>query len=124
MKGSRPTIDLTRAELARLLEHARPSLTAQEYEQLRAALDTLALMMSALQGRNATIQMCDALSRNFCGPYKTILAHCIAHSRRKYVEVAPHFPAECLFVLDLLGEVYRNDAECGRRKLPPRERLA
>ena len=38
------------------------------------------------------IQMADALSRNFTGPLKTIVANCIAHARRKYVEVAPHFP--------------------------------
>ena len=38
------------------------------------------------------IQMCDALSRNLPGAFKTIVAHCTAHARRKYVDVAPHFP--------------------------------
>jgi transposase len=71
----------------------------------------------------APIQMCDALSRNFSGEYKTILAHCIAHSRRKYVEAAPSFPSQCLYVIDLLAEVYRIDAQCRRDGLMPTERM-
>ena len=38
------------------------------------------------------IQMCDALSRNLSGEFKTIVAHCTAHARRKYVDVAPALP--------------------------------
>ncbi|HYN13150.1 MAG TPA: IS66 family transposase [Burkholderiales bacterium] len=69
------------------------------------------------------IQMCDALSRNLVGPLKTIVANCIAHARRKYVEVAPHFPEECRFVLETLAEVYRNDARCREDRSSPEERL-
>ena len=31
------------------------------------------------------IQMCDALSRNLPGELQTILAHCLAHARRRFV---------------------------------------
>jgi transposase len=69
------------------------------------------------------IQMCDALSRNLVGPLKTIVANCIAHARRKYVDVAPNFPDECRFVLHSLAKVYKNDALCRSRQLSPEERL-
>src|SRR5690242_14333333 len=38
------------------------------------------------------IQMCDALSRNLPGELRTILAHCLAHARRQFVEVYERFP--------------------------------
>ena len=60
---------------------------------------------------NAPIQMCDALSRNTTGAFETIVASCIAHARRRYVDVAGHFPDECRHVLETLGEVYRTDAQ-------------
>jgi transposase len=75
------------------------------------------------EGLGPPIQMCDALSRNLVGPLKTIVANCIAHARRKYVDVAPHFPDECRFVLDSLAEVYKNDALCRSQHLSPEERL-
>ena len=69
------------------------------------------------------IQMCDALSRNLSAEFKTIVAHCTAHARRKYVEVAPHFPEACQFVLETLAQVYKNDARCRDSRSPPEERL-
>ena len=69
------------------------------------------------------IQMCDALSRNLVGPLKTIVAHCIAHARRKYVDVALNFPEQCRFVLESLAQVYQNDAHCRVRHLSPEARL-
>ena len=71
----------------------------------------------------APIQMCDALSRNTTGTFETIVAHGIAHARRRYVEVAGHFPDECRFVLETLGEVYRTDAEARAAGLTAAERL-
>jgi hypothetical protein len=70
------------------------------------------------------IQMCDALSRNLPGQLKTILANCLAHGRRQFVEVAEHFPEECRHVLEALGAIYRNDARARKRDLSPEARLA
>jgi len=70
------------------------------------------------------IQMCDALSRNMPETLQTILANCLAHGRRRFVEVAPHFPHECLQVLEILKEVYKNDAEAKHQGLSPEQRLA
>ena len=72
----------------------------------------------------APIQMCDALSRNTCGEFETIVANCIAHARRKFVEVAEDFPDECRHVLETLGAVYKHDATARERKLSAEERLA
>ena len=70
------------------------------------------------------IQMCDALSHNVAGEFEAIVANCIAHARRKFVEVAPRFPAQCRYVLETLREVYRHDATARTQQLSPEERLA
>jgi hypothetical protein len=69
------------------------------------------------------IQMCDALSRNPPQGFEVILAHCLAHGRRKFVEVAEAFPEECRQVLEALGEVYHQDERCRELKLTAPERL-
>jgi transposase len=71
---------------------------------------------------SAPIQMCDALTRNLPGELKTIVAHCMAHGRRRFVEVADRFPDECRHVLESLAVIYRNDAIARERKLSPSAR--
>lgn len=68
------------------------------------------------------IQMCDALSRNLPAACATRLAHCLAHGRRQFVEVAERFPQECRHVLEVFREVYRNDARARKRNLSPEAR--
>jgi hypothetical protein len=67
------------------------------------------------------IQMCDALAANTAGDFDTLLAHCLTHARRRFVDVVEHFPAEVRHVLEVLREVYHTDALA--RALPPGERL-
>jgi hypothetical protein len=69
------------------------------------------------------IQMSDALSRNLPGELKTIVANCLAHGRRQFVEVADRFPAECRHVLESLAVVYHNDALAREQNLSPEGRL-
>ncbi len=71
----------------------------------------------------APIQMCDALSRNLPAELETIVAHCLAHGRRQFVEVAERFPEECCHVLESLAVIYRNDAIARQRNLSPESRL-
>ena len=74
----------------------------------------------------APIQMCDALSRNvpkLAGGVEILLANCLAHGRRQFVEVAANFPDECRYVLEMLGQVYGHDAEARERGLMPEQRL-
>ncbi len=71
----------------------------------------------------APIQMCDALPRNLPGELATIVAHCLAHGRRQFVEVAERFPEECRHVLEALAVIYKNDGIARERNLSPQERL-
>jgi len=68
------------------------------------------------------IQMCDALSRNVPQSLHTILGNCLTHGRRRFVEVAVNFPDECLYVLEVLKEVYKNDDEARRQGLSDQQR--
>ena len=69
------------------------------------------------------IQMCDALSRNLPGELQTILAHCLAHARRQFVDVYDRFPEPCRYLLESLAVVYRNDAIAREKRLSPEARL-
>src|SRR2546427_3713097 len=77
-------------------------------------------------GLSAPIQMCDALSRNtpkLSAGVEILLANCLAHGRRQFVEVAQNFPEQCRYVLESLGSVYSNDAQARAQDLSPQERL-
>jgi transposase len=69
------------------------------------------------------IQMCDALSRNLPGELETILAHCLAHARRRFVDAYDRFPEPCRHLLEALAVAYRNDAVARERGLSPEARL-
>jgi len=70
------------------------------------------------------IQMCDALARNAPAAFQVILANCLAHARRQFVEIAPSFPDECRVVLEILRQVYGHDAATKAQQLSPAARLA
>jgi hypothetical protein len=84
-------------------------------------LETVLQRRAANLGR--PIQMCDALSRNVPATFKTFLANCLAHGRRRFADVLENFPAECGYVLKLLRKVYIYDAIARRRGMTPAERL-
>ena len=72
------------------------------------------------------IQMCDALARNLPKlPEKleVIVSHCLAHARRRFVEVVANFPEECHYVLETLGEVYGYDAQARQQSMSAEARL-
>jgi len=76
------------------------------------------------QELGSPIQMCDGLARNVPGEFSLIVANCLAHGRRKFVEVFDHFPKDCRFVLETLREVYHHDALARQQGMSPEERLA
>lgn len=69
------------------------------------------------------IQMCDALSRNMSEDFKAIVGNCLAHGRRRFTDVIENFPSQCRYVLELLGQVYKNDEITRERKLSDHDRL-
>ena len=82
-----------------------------------------AVLAQRLAERDRPIQMCDALSRNLPQELRTLVANCLAHGRRKFVDVAAHFPTECQYVIDRLAQAYRHDAVAKQQALSPHERL-
>ena len=72
---------------------------------------------------SAPIQMCDALSRNVPGDFATIMSNCLAHARRRFVEVVNDFPEECRHLLETLSEVYKHEAFTRAQGMSPEERL-
>jgi hypothetical protein len=72
------------------------------------------------------IQMCDALSRNtpkLTNGVQILLANCIGHGRRQFVDIAANFPQECGYVLESLSMVYGNDAMAHEQGLDAEQRL-
>jgi len=53
--------------------------------------------------------MCDALSRNIPKDLEIILANCLVHGRRNFVEVVESFPEEVAYVIDKIALVYKTD---------------
>ena len=69
------------------------------------------------------IQMCDALSRNMPKDLNAIVANCLIHGRRNFVDVVKAFPTEVQYVLEHLKTVYKIDAEAKEQGLSPDARL-
>lgn len=86
----------------------------------RHAGENLAAVLAARPGEmGPPVQMCDALSSNTPGDFAVVLANCLAHARRKVVEVAADFPAESHHVLETLRDVYACDAQARAEGLSP-----
>jgi hypothetical protein len=77
------------------------------------------------RGLPAPIQMCDARSRNTpkLEGIEILLANCLAHGRRQFIEILDNFPEECRYVLETLRGVYHNDALARQQELSPEHRL-
>lgn len=80
------------------------------------------LLKQRVAGLGKPIQVCDALASNTVGDMDTVVAHCLAHARRKFVEVKKHFPEACRIYLENIREVYANEAATAG--MSPPERLA
>jgi transposase len=70
------------------------------------------------------IQMCDALARNLPKDLEVIVANCLAHGRRKFIDQVNNFPEPCRYVLETLRDVYQNDALAKQQGMSPDKRLA
>jgi len=75
-------------------------------------------------GLDPPIQMCDALSRNLPNDFATVLANCLVHARRNFVDVHAGFPDQCRFVIEKLADIYKNDQVVKDRNMSPEDRLA
>jgi transposase len=69
------------------------------------------------------IQMCDALDRNVPATAETLLANCLAHGRRRFVDSYESFPGECRHVLEVLRDVFGHEADAKTKEFSPELRL-
>ena len=81
------------------------------------------LLEQRASGLSPPIQMCDALSRNVPKEFETLLANCLAHARRNFVDLVPSFPEECRYVIEALAEVYHHDKMAKEQGLSADQRL-
>ena len=71
----------------------------------------------------APIQMCDGLARNLPSELDTILANCLAHGRRNFVELLDRFPEECRHVIESFKVIYYHDKVSRENELSAEARL-
>jgi transposase len=71
----------------------------------------------------APIQMCDGLARNLPRELDTILANCLTHGRRNFVELLDRFPEECRHVIESFKVIYHNDKVSREDELSAEARL-
>lgn len=70
------------------------------------------------------IHMCDGLDRNRPKGHAVLEGNCLAHGRRQIVDEVTNFPAECRYMLEALGKVFKHDDDCRQQDLSNDERLA
>lgn len=81
------------------------------------------VLQERLKRLGPPIQMSDALSHNLPAELKTIVANCLAHGRRYFVDIIENFPEQSRIVLETLREVYARDAEARAKSLDAHARL-
>jgi len=91
--------------------------------QKHAGQNMAKLLEQRALGLSPPIQMCDALSRNMPKELETILANCLAHARRNFVDLISSFPEECRYVIQALAKVYHHDQLAKEQGLSADQRL-
>ena len=81
------------------------------------------LLEQRASGLSPPIQMCDAASRNLSKTVMTLLANCLTHGRRNFVDLVPSFPEQCRYVIEALAEVYHHDQMAKEQDLSKDQRL-
>ena len=107
--------------VARGLGNKQPAIVLYATGRRHAGenVDLLLSRRSAKAG--LPIHMADASSM---APRRArILANCLAHGRRRFIEIHPAFPEHCERVLDDIATVYRNDHQAKALGLDDDERL-
>jgi transposase len=81
------------------------------------------VLQKRASGLDPPIQMCDALSRNLPKDFRILLANCLTHARRNFIDAMAGFPDKCQHVLETLGKIYHHDEISKENRMAPAERL-
>ena len=107
--------------ISRILEHA---ITLFFTGRKHAGENLEELLARRSKELDFPIQMSDAEPRNNPkGRIPTKQANCLAHGRRKFVEVNEAFPNEVRFVLEEISKIYKIESEANLANLSDQERL-
>jgi transposase len=82
------------------------------------------LLTQRAADRGKPLVMSDALAMNDADETALLRCHCLAHGRRKFVELEDVFPQECAVVMKALAQVFDHDEEARLQQLSAPERLA
>ena len=87
--------------------------------------ENLAKLLSIREpGQDPPIQMSDGLSHNKVAPGMTVVAICLAHGRRQFVDVLESFPEEARHFVDAIADIYAVEKRARDEELGPEQRLA
>jgi hypothetical protein len=76
------------------------------------------------ENKNPPVLMSDAKSGNVPKNMEVIACNCNTHARRNFADIIDDYPKECQYVIvDVFGEVYKNEAITIDSKMSPDERL-
>ena len=81
------------------------------------------LMNKRPDGMPPPILMVDGSSRNIPENLKAILANCLTHGRRQFIDLERNFPVEIAHVINEIACLYRNDAITQELAMTDEERL-
>lgn len=81
------------------------------------------LLQHRAPGLAKPIHMCDGLLRNLPKDFEALLANCLPHGRRGFVDVKEYFPQQCQKVLEDLALVFHHDAQAKEQRLSATDRL-
>ena len=85
------------------------------------------LLLKRAQGLPAMVGMADALACNrpkVPPGVEFLMANCLTHGRRQFVDILESFPEECRHVIEQLGLVYLHDHQAAEQSLSKEERLS
>ena len=73
--------------------------------------------------RGPPIQMSDGLKHNRLEGTETIVSHCLAHGRRRFLDLFENFPDEVRHIIDIFAEVYKVEKISRQEQLEDDARL-
>ena len=69
------------------------------------------------------IQMSDALSRNLINEHLTVVALCLVHARRNFIDCNEDYEDEATYIIERIGLVFKNEKHVKRQKMDDLGRL-
>ena len=98
------------------------NVIALYYTQNKHAGENLEELLKKRTLKELIIKMSDALNSNHVKA-DTIECNCLAHARRKFVEIEQYWPEETSYAIKLLQKIYKNESVVKKEKMCDDERL-